>query len=137
MQKYTLSETETREWTGHTLRKVIYTQEWKETTGFGDIDGGWIESEKNLSQEGNACVCGNAQVYGNAEIYGNTYIYGDARVCGNARVYSDARVCGNVCISQGVTASMVIRSTTQWHEYQYRKAKLQEKWNNELKKETK
>ena len=30
--------------------------------------GGWIENEKNLSQDGNAWVYGNARVYGNAAI---------------------------------------------------------------------
>ena len=40
--------------------------------------GGYIASEKNLSQSGNAWVSGNARVYGNAEVYGN------ARVSGNA-----------------------------------------------------
>lgn len=33
--------------------------------------GGWIESEKNLSQDGNAWVWGNAEVCGNARVYGN------------------------------------------------------------------
>lgn len=35
---------------------------------FGDVDkgdlGGWIEAEKNLSQEGNCWVSGDARVYG-------------------------------------------------------------------------
>lgn len=39
---------------------------------FGDVKegefGGWIESEKNLSHEGNAWVSGNAQVSGDADI---------------------------------------------------------------------
>ena len=39
----------------------------------GDI-GGWIESEKNLSQEGNAWVFDNAEVYGNARVSGNASI---------------------------------------------------------------
>lgn len=30
----------------------------------GDI-GGWLEKEENLSQEGDAWVCGDAKVYGN------------------------------------------------------------------------
>lgn len=34
----------------------------------GDL-GGWIETEENLSQEGNCWVYGNARVYGNAEVY--------------------------------------------------------------------
>jgi carbonic anhydrase/acetyltransferase-like protein (isoleucine patch superfamily) len=63
--------------------------------------GGYIESEKNLSQSGDAWVSGNARVYGNAQVSGdawvsgNARVYGNAWVHGNARVYGDARVCGN------------------------------------------
>ena len=72
----------------------------------GDF-GGYVESEKNLSQEGDAWVFDNAQVYGNAQVYdnahvcGNANVYGDAwvcdnaQVCGDAQVYGDAWVCGN------------------------------------------
>ena len=49
----------------------------------GDL-GGYVESEKNLSQSGDAWV------YGDAEVYGNARVYGDAEVCGNAEVCGDA-----------------------------------------------
>ena len=49
---------------------------------FGNVEagelGGYIEKEENLSQSGNAWVCGNALVYGNAKVCDN------ALVCGNA-----------------------------------------------------
>ena len=67
--------------------------------------GGFIASEKNLSQTGNAWVSGNALVYGNAWVSGNALVYGDARVygnawvSGNARVYGDALVYGNAWVS--------------------------------------
>ena len=69
--------------------------------------GGYIESEKNLSQEGNAQVFCDAQVYGDARVYGNAQVsnnaqvfcdaqvYGDAQVSDNARVFGNARVSGN------------------------------------------
>ena len=60
----------------------------------GDL-GGYVESEKNLSQSGDAWVYGDARVYGNAEVCGDAWVYGDARVYGNAEVYGDARVYGN------------------------------------------
>lgn len=66
----------------------------------GDL-GGWVESERNLSHDGNAWVCGDAWVYGdawvcgNARVGGNARVYGNAWVCGDARVYGDAQVCGN------------------------------------------
>jgi len=57
--------------------------------------GGYIESEKNLSQNGDAWVSGDAEVSGNAEVCGNAKVYGDAKVCGNAEVYGNAWVYGN------------------------------------------
>ena len=46
--------------------------------------GGWIESENNLSQSGNAWVSGDARVFGNAEVSGDAWVFGDAEVSGNA-----------------------------------------------------
>ena len=93
----------------------------------GDI-GGYVESEKNLSQYddcwiydnakvcdnavviGKAIVCGNARVYDNAQVcdnaivrddarvFANAQIYDNAVVVGNARVYGNAQVCGNAQI---------------------------------------
>ena len=57
--------------------------------------GGWIESEKNLEQSGNAWVYGDAQVYGDARVYGDAQVYSNARVYGNAQVYSNAQVYGD------------------------------------------
>ena len=115
MKKYTLSEAETKKWCGHTLHKVIYTDEWLKEQEFDKkyIAGGWIESEDNLSQDGGAVVYGNAWAYGDAQVYG------DARVCGDARV------------AQNSTTSMNIRTSEQWIEYQYRKAELQKKFDAE------
>ena len=72
-------------------------------TAFDDIEcgakGGWIESEKNLSQCGSAWVCENATVGGNATVCGNARISGNAIVYGNARVGGDTIVGGNARIS--------------------------------------
>ena len=54
--------------------------------------GGYIESERNLSQEGDAWVSGNARVSGDALVYGNARVSGDTWVYGNARVSGNARV---------------------------------------------
>ena len=85
--------------------------------------GGYVESEKNLSQDGDcwihgyakvcndAKVCGNAQIFNNAQIFGNAEIYYNAKVhcnaevfdnaCvfGNAQVYGNAQVCGKAWVS--------------------------------------
>ncbi len=63
--------------------------------------GGLIESEKNLSHDGDCWIGGDAKVYGDAEVYGNAIVYGDAQVYGNAKVYGytgvfdDAQVYGD------------------------------------------
>ena len=36
--------------------------------------GGYIESEKNLSHDGNCWISGNARVYGDAKIYENILV---------------------------------------------------------------
>ena len=64
----------------------------------GDL-GGWIESERNLAQSGNAWVSDDARVFGAAQVYGNARVYGDARVYGNAFVYDDATVYGYAFVS--------------------------------------
>ncbi len=78
----------------------------------GDF-GGFVQSESNLSQEGdcwigdNACVYGdayisgnarifqNAQVCGNAQVYGNAQVFGDAKVYDRSRIFGDAKIYGN------------------------------------------
>ena len=54
--------------------------------------GGYVESEANLSQEGDCWI------YGNAKVCGNAWIYGNAKVCGNALVYDNAEVFGNAWV---------------------------------------
>lgn len=57
---------------------------------FGDVDkgdkGGFVESEENLSHDGNCWVCDNAKVYGNAVVRGDAKVYGNAKVGGDAKV---------------------------------------------------
>jgi carbonic anhydrase/acetyltransferase-like protein (isoleucine patch superfamily) len=66
--------------------------------------GGYIESENNLSHEGNAWVYNDAKVYGGAKIFdnaiigGKAQIYGNAKIYGNAWVYDNATACNNAWI---------------------------------------
>ena len=68
MKKYELTD-ETIEVYGTALHRI------KALKDFGNVKkgelGGYVESEHNLSQEGNCWVCGNAKVCGNAEVYGD------------------------------------------------------------------
>ena len=59
---------------GITLHRIRYIK-----TG---MLGGWLQSEKNLSQTGDAWVFDNAQIYGKAQVYGDA-VTGNAQVSGN------------------------------------------------------
>ena len=101
-KKYEILEDDTKEIDGIILHRI------RAIKNFGLFKvgtfGGYIESEKNLSQDGNSWVYGNAQVYGNAwasgnaRVFGNAWVYGDACVYGDARVYDNARVFGNAWV---------------------------------------
>ena len=104
-KKYELLQDQTIEWCGRTLCRIRALRDFGDVHA-GDV-GGYIECERNLSQDGNAWVdddarvCGDARGGGNACVYGNAWVSGNARVCGDARVYGNAwvsgnaRVCGN------------------------------------------
>ena len=118
-KKYVLSG-ETIVVNGHTLHRIIALLDFSDVKK-GD-EGGFIESEDNLSHWddcwvydnakvygnvkvhdnaevfGNAKVYDNAEVYGNAEVFGNAKVYDNAEVYGNVKVYGDARVYGNAAI---------------------------------------
>ena len=94
--KYEILKDEFIEFDGRKLYRI------KALKDFSNVQegetGGYIESEQNLSQEGDAWVSGNARVYGNAWVYGNARISGDTWVYGNAWVYDNARVLGNALV---------------------------------------
>lgn len=116
-KKYKLTD-ETIQVGDHTLHRI------EALTDFSDIKkgdkGGFVESEENLSQEGdcwvydtskvwgdarvsdNAMVYCDVSVYGNAGIYGDSIIYDRAEVYGNARVFGEAIVYDNAEVYDNV-----------------------------------
>ena len=96
--KYKLT-TNTKEWAGVTLYQIEYLKSFAGVTK-GDL-GGWIESESNLSQDGDAHVFDNAHVYGNARVSGNAHVYGDAHVFDNAHVSGNAWVSAKANFTKG------------------------------------
>ena len=106
--KYILTD-ETIDYHGHKLYRI------KAIKSFNGIRkgslGGWVESEDNLSQEGDcwilheAKVFRNAKVSENAKVKDNACIYGNARVRGSAKISGNAEVYGNVCIYDYVSIS--------------------------------
>ena len=102
MKKYKLTS-ETKVINGVELHRIKALKSFRSIEK-GDL-GGWIESEKNLSQYGDAWVGGNAMVSedawvgGNAMVRGNAKVSEDAWVDGNAMVSEDAWVGGNAMVS--------------------------------------
>ena len=103
-KKYELTD-ETKNLCGITLHRIRALRDIPSVkVKSGDL-GGWIEKESNLTQYGDAMVCGDAIVSDNAMVCGNAMVYGDAKVsdiamvCDNAMVYGDAEVSDNAMVS--------------------------------------
>lgn len=93
-KKYELTD-ETRSFEGRTLYRIRAVAAIAALgISAGDF-GGWVESEHNLTQAGNAWVFDNACVYENSQVSDNACIYDDARIYGNSRVYENASIYGN------------------------------------------
>ncbi|EOS94752.1 intrrupted gp229, phage-like protein, partial [Erwinia tracheiphila PSU-1] len=90
MKKFELVAEISKEFFGRKLFRI------RAMISFGNVQtgdlGGWVESESNVEQSGDAWVYGNAKVYGNAQVSGNAWVYGNAKVSGNAKVYGNAKV---------------------------------------------
>ena len=74
-RKYELLQDQTIEWCGRTLYRIRALRDFGAVHA-GDV-GGYIECERNLSQDGNAWVRDNARVYGNALVCGDARVYGN------------------------------------------------------------
>lgn len=96
-KKYKLDKEDTTEILGKTLYRIVALVDIGERIKAGN-KGGYIESEKNLSQEENSWVFDDAIVYDNAKVYGNARVSGKACVCDNAQVYEEAEVSDDVCV---------------------------------------
>ena len=113
-KKYKLTE-ETINYCSRTLYRIEALKD------FGNVKkgdkGGYVQSEENLSQEGDcwifdnakvygsAIVSDSAQVFGNAEVWGNAKVYDKTLVYGNAFVYDNALVFGNAKVSDNAEVS--------------------------------
>ena len=112
-KKYELLKTDTYNMNGKTLYRIIAIR------NFGDIKkgeiGGFVESERNLSHNGNCWIHDDAKVYekgkvyGDAQIYDHSMVYGKAKVYGHAKLFKsslvteNAKIYGSSCLT-GFTA---------------------------------
>jgi len=69
---------------------------------FGDVKkgdiGGFIESEKNLSHNGDCWVYDNARVHGKSEVTDSARVTDSAWVCGDSRVTHNTEISGNAFV---------------------------------------
>lgn len=101
MKKYELLENDTITIDGDIkLYRIKACRSFKsgdKTVYVGDL-GGYIQSEDNLSHDGNSWIFINAKVYseakvfGDAQVYGHAEVYGDAMIFGKAKVYDNSEV---------------------------------------------
>jgi len=117
MQKYEFTP-DTLAYHGHTLHRIRALRDFGNVKA-GDL-GGWIQKERNLSEDGDCWVAdeakvlaeahvrGNAQISGNAEALDYAIIRDNAQVKDNARMIGEtiaegnAVVCGKANLLQGV-----------------------------------
>ena len=94
-KKYTLTDM-TIVHEGHVLYRI------RALKNFGAVKagelGGWIESESNLSHEGDCWIYGEAKVYGDAIVSNNAIVSANAQIYNNSRIWLDARISGNAKI---------------------------------------
>lgn len=90
MKKYELTEEYTLTMTGKKVYRIKALKDFRDVKS-GDL-GGWIESEKNLSQDETCWV------YDDAMVFDNAYVSENARVANHAKVFNNAHVHGNAVI---------------------------------------
>lgn len=107
MKKYELTKTKISGDEGVTLYRVQALKSFSNVRE-GDV-GGFVESEDNLSQDGDAWVGGNAMIFEGARVLDS------AKVCGNARVCGEAQVYGNAWVSVGnIERPVIVVSGLRW-----------------------
>ena len=98
MKKYRIIEEETFKSLDSTLYRIQALKDFSDVKK-GD-KGGWVESEKNLSQEGDCWIYDNAKVFNHAKVYENAQIRNKSTVYNSAKVHGNVKVFGYASISK-------------------------------------
>lgn len=94
------------------LHRIRALRDVREDVRAGDL-GGFVQSEKNLSQEGscwiygNAIACENARVTENSTLRWNCKVFGSALISGNTQLDRNAWVLDNAIVAAGTVTNMV------------------------------
>ena len=87
----------------HTLYRIQAVRNF-EGVKKGDL-GGFVETESNLSHDGNCWVNKNAQVFANARVYNDAWVCDYARIDGNAWVFGNAHIDRTAWVSENARVS--------------------------------
>ena len=92
MNKYELAEK-------NSIHGYVTLHRIRALRDFGDVQrgdiGGWVETGKSLSQEGDCWIYDNARVFRNARMYDDAKASGDAVVDDHSRLFNHAHVYGH------------------------------------------
>jgi len=91
-KKYELTN-ETIDWRGHTLHRIRALRDFGDVRA-GDI-GGWVESEDNLSHEGNCWIHDEAKAYEDSRVAEDAKAYEHAEIKGYAELSGHAQAAGH------------------------------------------
>ena len=115
-KKYQLTD-ETRNYYGKTLYRIQAIKD------FGDVKagdkGGWVESERNLSQQGNCWIYDDSIAFGHPHVRENAKIMNSSKVCdfacigGNAVIDRKSLIGGEVFIKDAKVINLEILKCTQ------------------------
>ena len=115
-KKFRLDETDRKMEYGRTFYRIVALKDFADVKA-GD-KGGYVESEDNLSHDGNAWVYNNAKVWGKAFVFGDakvsglSQIFGDAKVGDRARVEDFAHISGSVSVLDSALVNKNVHITT-------------------------
>ena len=100
-KKYELVKSDSIVLEGRTLYRIKALRAISEGIPSG-ILGGYIESEKNLSQDGDCFVCDTSRVYGNATVSENAIVRCSSEVADNAVISGNAIIDHSVVYDSSV-----------------------------------
>lgn len=107
-KKYEILKDQSITLNGHTLYRIkLLRQIFSIPSG---VLGGFIESENNLSQEGDCWVAEEAAVYGNAKVMDNAWVGGSARIHGNSIIRENCLIAESpIIINSEIKGNSTVR----------------------------
>lgn len=107
-KKYEILKDQSITLNGHTLYRIKLLKEIYSIPP-GTI-GGFIESEDNLSQEGDCWVAEEAAVYGCSKVMDNAWVGGGARVYGLSAIHENCLITGSpIIINSEIRGNSTVR----------------------------